>query len=131
MLTGILMISGLIFFIILLSYGLSFALEKNTVTFVTVALIPPLAVTMITPGFMITRGRAHWQRVIGVLNGGLIVALTCGFVASLFLGDTGIAMAASVGLVLVLAARVCYRSRRYQDGVEYYRRIWTIYRQRR
>ncbi len=130
MLTGVLTVIGLIFAIILLSYGLSFVLEKNTVSLIIVSLIPMLAIIVITPGFMITRGRAHWQRAIEIVNGALIVVLLTGVVASLFLGDTEIAVASSVGLVLVAIARACCRSTRYQDGVDYYRQIWTIHRQR-
>ena len=49
-----------------------------------------------------------------------------GAVASLSLGDMGITVVSLAGLALVVAARFCYRSARYQGGVE-----WAIYRQRR
>ena len=128
MFAGILMVMALIFVVVLLSYALSFALQKNTVTVIIVGLIPFLAIAVVTPGFMITRGKSHWQRAVEVLNGSLMAVLLIGVVAPLWLGDMGMSGASLTGLAVTMIARARYRSGRYRDGVEYYRRVWAIYR---
>jgi len=37
-----------------------------------------LAIAGTAPGFMITKGKSHWQRVIEMLNGSLMVVLLMG-----------------------------------------------------
>lgn len=125
---GILMVLSLVFVLIVISHALSFLFSREVVTLIILGLIPFMAIAVTAPGFLITRGKSRWQKVIEIENGIAMVILLTGMVWSLVAGDVKITLVSAIGLALVMGARVCYRSPRYQDGLEYYHRIWTIYR---
>jgi uncharacterized membrane protein len=103
-------------------------LSERTLMYLELALLVVMVLTLATPTFLMSRGWSvcHrfliWHNRFYIFMLGVVVCIL--FVA----GNSGMALTGLLGVILAVCANLLYRSRRYGDGVEYYRLIWANHR---
>lgn len=100
-------------------------LELRQLAYTGVSLLGAITFILVTPTFLITRGRSRYHSFLIKLNLLAIVAFSVMLVGTLFFDQGTLASTVAVGLIASSGARLLYKSAAHHECVEYYRVIWS------